>query len=67
MHKRIIRQLDVLDAATSIQGVDVPGYRLHPLKGDRAGEWAIRASANDRITFKLEDGDVYDVNLEDYH
>jgi toxin HigB-1 len=67
MLKRLIRQLDVLDAATSIQGVNVPGYRLHPLKGQRAGEWAIWVTGNWRITFRLDKGDTYDVNLEDYH
>ena len=65
--KRVIRQLDVLDAATSIQGVNVPGYKLHPLKGSRAGEWAIWVTGNWRITFKFQSGDVLDVNLEDYH
>ena len=64
---RIVRQLDVLDAATSIQGVNVPGYKLHPLKGDRKSEWAIWVSGNWRITFRPENEDMYDVNLEDYH
>ena len=39
MRSRIVRQLDVLDAATSVRGVNVPGYQLHPLKGDRKGEF----------------------------
>lgn len=67
MRSRIIRQLDVLDAATSVQGVNVPGYQLHPLKGDRKGEWAISVNGNWRITFRPENEDMHDVNLEDYH
>lgn len=67
MTKRVVRQLDVLDAATSLQGINVPGYRLHALKGQRAGEWAIWVTGNWRITFRPDGRDVYDVNLEDYH
>ncbi len=67
MVNRIIRQLDVLDAAQSINGVNVPGYRLHPLKGDRSGEWSITVTGNWRITFRFENGDAYNVDLEDYH
>jgi proteic killer suppression protein len=67
MHQRIQRRLDVLDAAASIRGVNVPGFNLHPLKGDRAGEWAITVTKNYRITFRFENGDALDVHLEDYH
>ena len=67
MLKRIERQLDVLDAAEAITGMSVPGYDLHPLKGGRAGEWSITVTRNFRITFRFEEGEVLDVNLEDYH
>jgi proteic killer suppression protein len=67
MRKKIERRLDVLDAASGPNGVDVPGFGLHPLKGKRAGEWSIRVTGNYRITFRFEDGDVLDVDLEDYH
>jgi|GEM_PF-763695 Plasmid maintenance system killer protein len=42
-------------------------YDLHELKGDRQGTWSIKVSGNWRITFSFGDGEVYDVNLEDYH
>lgn len=42
-------------------------YGLHRLTGDRSGLWAVTVSANWRIVFRFEDGDVYDVNLIDYH
>jgi proteic killer suppression protein len=46
---------------------DLPGYRLHPLKGDLKGYWSISISGNWRVTFRIEDGDAYDVDLTDYH
>ena len=45
----------------------VPGYRLHPLKGDLKGYWSISISGNWRVTFRIDDGDAYDVDLTDYH
>lgn len=59
--------LTVLDAANSPQALDLPGYRLHPLKGDRKGFWAVTVRANWRIIFRFEHGDVFDVELIDYH
>jgi len=50
-----------------IPDMDLPGFRLHPLKGKMKGLWAIDVSKNWRITFKFKDGDVYIVNYEDYH
>jgi len=41
--------------------------RLHPMSGDMIGRYSIRVTGNWRITFRFENGDVYDVNLEDYH
>lgn len=67
MLKKIVRRLDVLDAAQTISGVNVPGFRLHELKGNRKGTWSIDVSGNDRTTFRFENGDPHDVNLEDTH
>ncbi len=64
---RITLALADLDAAGKPSDVELPGYRLHPLKGDRKGSWGISISGNWRITFRFEDGDVYDVDLVDYH
>jgi proteic killer suppression protein len=64
---RIERILDALDAATDITQLNLPGFNLHELKGDRQGEWSIWVSGNWRITFKFRNGDAYDVDLEDYH
>jgi toxin HigB-1 len=60
-------QLAALDSAHCIEDLDIPGYRLHQLKGDRKGIWSISVSGNWRITFEFIDGNVYIVNYEDYH
>lgn len=64
---RLRRILGTLRVAAKPSDVDVPGYRLHPLKGDRAGYWSIRVSANWRIVFRFENGEPVDVDLVDYH
>ena len=67
-HLRKIKQiLALLDAATSLSGLDLQTYRLHPLKGDLKGFWSVTIRANWRITFRFERGNACDVNLEDYH
>jgi proteic killer suppression protein len=60
-------RLAFLNAATSVEDVDKPGYRLHELKGKLKGHWAINVSGNWRIVFRFENGDAYVVNCEDYH
>jgi len=47
--------------------MDAPGLVLHPLRGNLAGFWAVRVSGNWRVIFRLEDGQVFDVDLIDYH
>jgi len=64
---RIERILDALDRAAAIAELDIPGFKLHRLTGNRKDTWSISASGNWRITFRFENGDAYDVNLEDYH
>ena len=59
--------LTVLDAAESPQALDLPGYRLHPLKGRLKGFWAVTVRANWRIIFRFEGNDAFDVELIDYH
>ena len=60
-------QLAALDTATNIDDIDIPGYRLHKLKGSRKNIWSITVNGNWRITFNFTDGNVYIVNYEDYH
>ena len=56
-----------LDAAVAIADLELPGFRLHALKGEYRGFWAVTVRANWRIIFRFEDGDVLDVDYMDYH
>ena len=68
LRRRCLGRLDALNAATELRQLDLHGYRPHPLKGDRAGRWAIDVSGPWRITFEWgEDGHVHRVDLEQYH
>jgi toxin HigB-1 len=64
---RIGRILDRLDVAERPEEMNIPGYKFHGLKGDRKGTYAVSASGNLRVTFRMDKGDAFDVNLEDYH
>lgn len=65
--ERIALALADLDDAAKPSDLDLPGYHLHPMKGDMKGFWSISISANWRIIFRFEEGDAYDVDLIDYH
>jgi proteic killer suppression protein len=56
-----------LDQADMPQSMNLPGYRLHPLKGDMKGLWSVTVRANWCIVFRMEENDVFDVELIDYH
>lgn len=64
---KINRVLLLLSQASEPADLDLPGLRLHPLKGELAGFWAVRISGNWRIVFRFDDGQVKDVDLIDYH
>src|SRR5258708_2721842 len=56
-----------LDRAATPQALNLPGYRLHPLKGELRGFWSVTVKANWRIVFRFEGEDAFDVELIDYH
>lgn len=64
---RLLRILTALDSSSSPEGMDVPGFRLHPLRGRMKGFHAVSVSANWRVTFRFEDGRAVDVDYIDYH
>lgn len=64
---KLRRILARLDASSDPQDMDLPGYGLHPLKGDRKGYWAVEVSGNWRVTFRFKAGHATDVDYEDYH
>ena len=64
---RLRLQLAALDTARVIDDMDVPGYRLHPLKGRAKNSWSIWFSGNWRLTYEFIDGNAYVLDYEDYH
>jgi proteic killer suppression protein len=67
MVERIAIILAALDAAATIAAMNRPSFRLHRLKGDLSGFWAVKVRANWRIVFRFEAGKALDVDLVDYH
>ena len=65
--KRIRRVLTALQDARAPRNLDLPGLHLHPLTGDRHGQWSVRITGNWRIVFRFECGEAVDVDLIDYH
>lgn len=67
--EKISRILTVLDNLTGLNDLSAPAYKLHPLKGNLKGQWAVTVQANWRITFKYDEktNDVFIVNYQDYH
>jgi toxin HigB-1 len=62
------RKLQILDDACSIEDLRAPpGNRLEALRGDRKGQWSIRINDQWRLCFRFEDGNVFDVEIVDYH
>ena len=67
MVERIRDILTVLANARTIEELNRPSFRLHPLKGDLKGNWAVTVRANWRVIFRFEEGEAFDVDLVDYH
>lgn len=67
MVERIREILTALAVAQTIEGMNWPSFRLHPLKGGRQGFWAVTVHANWRIVFRFVDGKALDVDFVDYH
>ena len=67
-HARRLRlQLAALDSAQVVEDIDIPGFRLHPLKGESKGRWSIFVNGNWRLTFEFDQGNVHLLDYEDYH
>ena len=70
MAEHIVKLRDILarlDAARTVVDIDMPGFRLHPLKGEFKGFWAVTVRANWRVIFRLAETDTFDVDYVDYH
>ncbi len=67
MAAKLRRMLVLLDQAEDASALNVPGYRLHQLKGDRKGQWSATVSGNWRLVFEFEGAHATNVDLVDYH
>ena len=65
--RRLKMQLIALDTAAAIEDMDIPGFKLHALKGKNSGRWSIWVNGNWRITFEFCDGHAHVLDYEDYH
>jgi toxin HigB-1 len=68
--EHVVKLRDVLarlDAARAAADMDIPGFRLHPLKGELKGFWSVTVRANWRVIFRFADHDVFDIDYLDYH
>ena len=64
---RLRLMLAALESSQTIDDMDIPGYRLHPLKGKMKNRWSVSVSGNWRLTFEFRDGNAYLLDYEDYH
>ena len=64
---RLRQLLALLETSEILEDMDLPSLNLHELKGKRKGTWSVTVSGNWRVTFKIQEGDAFDVNYEDYH
>ena len=56
-----------MDTAQTVEDMDIPGFRLHPLKAQMRGRWSVTVNGNWRLTFEFQDGNAYVLDYEDYH
>jgi len=67
-HREVVRDILVrLNASATPDDMDLPGFRLHRLRGKYDGFWAVTVRANWRVIFRFEDGHAVDVDYLDYH
>ena len=60
--------LTALEEAENMAELEtIPGWRLHPLRGDRKGVWSLTVTRNHRLTFRVEGTAVTEIDFEDYH
>ena len=64
---KLSAQLTTLNAARDHADMNLPGWNLHPLKGELSGHWSVKVSGNWRMTFRFEDEDAVLVDYRDYH
>ncbi len=64
---KVARILTALDRSSGPEGMGLPGFRLHPLKGGLKGQFAVSVPGDRRVTFRFEDGHAVEIDYLDYH
>ena len=67
MSKDIVQVGPLFRGSITPDDMNIPGFRLHPLKGSLSGYWAVSVSGNWRVTFRFDNGHAVDVDYMDYH
>lgn len=67
MHRRMLRRLDALNAATKAEDLNIPGFNFHPLQGSNPTRYTVHVSGPWCVTFCFANGDAYEVDFEQYH
>ena len=65
--RQALAELGVASASTSVEDMNLPGLRLHPLRGNYQGFWSVTVQANWRVIFRFDAGDAVDADYPDYH
>jgi len=65
--QKLVDILAALDSSRTPKGMDLPGFRLHELKGQKKGYYAVSVPGNWRVAFRFEDGSAVEVDYADYH
>jgi proteic killer suppression protein len=67
MHRRVLIRLAVINEATSVEDINLPGYNFHALQGINPKRYTVHVNGPWCLTFEFEDGNAYQVNFEQYH
>jgi len=67
LHKRILRRLDAVDAASEPADLDLPGFSFHYLRGFDPTRYTVHVNGPWCITFEFDGGDAFRIDLEQYH
>ncbi len=68
LSERLLRKMDMIEGASELKDLAaLPSNHLHPLRGERKGQWAISVNGPWRLCFRFKGGDVFDLELVQYH
>jgi len=63
--RKMLTFLDAMPHPEELRAL--PTWKAHILTGDRKGTWSLHVTRNRRMPFRIEDDEIIDINIEDYH